>query len=354
MPLGFEPDQVLTVTATQSSRPREERQAYEAELMRAATAVPGVRSAGIVFPLPMNGLYDRSAEYAMDGREADPTAWTTAYFRTISPTYFETMGLELKRGRPFTEADEVYEVPTVVLDERLAEREFSGRDPIGQPLWVRGMEGDTLRAEIVGVVEYAPQGDHRDARPTMYFPRVFYQSHEVSLVAKIDGDPAAVEGQLAEAIRGVDREFPADLVPMSDFVRDRLARSRFLLTLMQIFGALALGLSAVGLYSVLSYSVRQRTRELGLRLALGAQGPALTGSVLLTGVRLAAIGIGVGLVGALALGQGLRSQLFRVSASDPWALILASVLVLVVAMLASLLPATRAARIDPAVALQEP
>jgi predicted permease len=353
MPLGFEPDQVLTVTATQPSRTREERQAYEADLVRAATSVPGVVAAGIVFPLPMNGVYERSAEYAVDGRQVDPAGWTTVYYRTVSPTYFDAMGLELRRGRHFTEQDENYDVPVVILDERLARREYPGLDPLGRTFWVRGMEGDTLQAEIVGVVERAPQWDHRDQRPTMYFPRTFYQSHEVSVVAKVAGDPALVAPMLSESVRAADPAFPSDLVPMSQYVTDRLARSRFVLILMQIFGALALGLSAVGLYGVLSYSVRGRTKELGLRRALGAEGSALTESVVREGLRLAAVGIGLGLVGALGVGRALRAQLFEVSAADPWALAVTAAVVLTVAAAASLLPALRAASVDPVVALQE-
>jgi len=352
MPLGFEPEQVLTVTATQSSRPTEERQAYEAELIRAVESVPGVAASGIVFPLPMNGVYDRSAEYAMEGLQTDPTAWVPAYFRTVSPTYFDAMGIELKRGRGFVTTDETYDVPIVILDERLAAREFPGRDPVGEALWVRGMEGDTLHAQIVGVVEYAPQWDHRDTRPTMYFPRVFYQSHEVSLVAKVAGAASLVGPQLSAAIRSVDPGFPADLVPMTTFVQERLAQSRFLLILMQVFGALALGLSAIGLYGVLAYSVRQRTRELGVRMALGAQSSQVTRSVVANGFRLAGIGVGLGLVGALVMGRLLRSQLFQVGAADPWALAGSALLVLTVALLSSLVPASRAARVSPVTALQ--
>lgn len=353
MPLGFEPESVLTVTATQSSRPREERQAYEAELIQAVESVPGVSSAGIVFPLPMNGVYDRSAEYTLDERFADPSGWTTAYFRTVSPNYFETMGIELLRGRDFATVDESYDVPIVILDERLARREFPGKDPVGEGLWVRGMEGDTLRATVVGVVEYAPQWDHRDLRPTMYFPRVFYQSHEVSVVARFTGDPESFAPAFSEAIRRVDPAFPADLVPMQQFVQDRLAHTRFLLVLMQLFGGLALGLSAIGLYGVLSYSVRQRARELGLRRALGAEGPTLTARVMADGLRLTAVGIAIGLVGGWILGRALQAQLFRVGPSDPATLVGACLAVLIVAACASLLPAARAARVDPAVALQE-
>ena len=353
MPLGFDYEEILTITATQSNRPTEERQAYERELLRAAESVPGVTAAGIVFPLPMNGIYERSAEYAPDGRQTDPSGWTTAYFRTVSPTYFQAMGLEMKRGREFHESDENYDVPVVILDERLAEREFPGRDPVGEPLWVRGMEGDTLRAEILGVVEYAPQGDHRDLRPTMYFPRTFYQSHEVSLVVRTADDPTRVGPLLSQAVRGVDPRFPSDLVPMKQYVQDRLTRSRFLSILMQVFGALALGLSAVGLYGVLAYAVRQRRREMGLRLALGAEGKALTAIVVRNGMQLALAGTVAGTLGALVIGQGLRAQLFRVGVVDLPTMIGSAALVLLVALLASMIPAVRAARVNPVTALQE-
>ena len=243
--------------------------------------------------------------------------------------------------------------PSWILDERLATREFRGQDPVGDRLWVRGMEGDTLEARIVGVVEYAPQWDHRDARPTMYFPRVLYQSHEVSVVVKSAGDPGQVAAAVSDAVRRVDPRFPADLVPMESFVRERLARARFLLILMQTFGVLALGLSAVGLYGALSYTVRQQSKELGLRLALGAEGAALTRRVVANGLRLAGVGVLVGLAGAAALGQGLESQLFRVSPADPVALVGAALLTLLVAVAASLVPGMRAARVSPLTALQE-
>ncbi len=353
LPLGFEPHGVLTVTATQTGRPRGERQAYEADLMNAVTSVPGVQAAGIVFPLPMNGVYDRSAEYAMEGEHTDPAGWTEVYFRTVSPSYFDAMGIELLLGRGFTSADEDYEVPVVILDRRLAEREWGARDPVGDHFWVRGMEGDTLQARVVGVVEHVPQWDHRDTQPTMYFPRVFYQSHEVSVVAVSLKNPSRMGPALMSAIRRVDPGFPSDMMPMTGFVSERLAASRFFLTLMEVFAGVALLLSAVGLYGVLSYAVRQRTRELGIRLAFGAVASSLTADVVWSGARLALTGITVGLLGAVVMGQGLEAQLFRVEATDPWALAATVGAVLLVSLLASLIPAVRASRVDPMVALRE-
>jgi len=353
MPLGFEPDRLLTISATQTIRPLGERQAYETDLVEAARRVPGVESAGIVFPLPMNGVYERDAEYVLPGFETDPTAWRSTYYRTVSPGYMETMGLELLRGRQFTSSDEVLEAPVVILDARLARAEFPDVDPIGQRLFVRGMLGDTINPEIVGVVEWSPQGDHRDVRSTIYLPRVQYQSHEVAVVAKVTGDPATAGPALLRAIRGVDVAFPAETRPMSSYISERLAASRFMLILMEVFAGVALMLSAVGLYGVLSYSVRQQSKELGLRLALGALAASLTGRIVASGVKLAGIGITIGLVGALALGRALETQLFRVSPLDPLAYGGTAAVAMLVAVLASLIPAVRASRVDPVEALRE-
>lgn len=158
---------------------------------------------------------------------------------------------------------------------------------------------------------------------------------------------------LAAAVRGVDPRFPADLTPMTRYVGDRLARARFLVVLMQIFAGLALGLTAVGLYGVLSYTVRRRTREMGVRRALGAPRGTITGRVVGSGLVLAGVGIVVGTAGALVLGRALRGQLYRVEPWDPVALGATAAAVLVVAAAASLLPALRAGRVDPAIALRE-
>lgn len=353
VPLGFDPDRILTVTATQELRPTEERRAYEAAVVDAARSVPGVEAAGIVFPVPMNGVYERNAEYATAPASGEADAWRRAYFRTVSAGYFHAMGLDVVRGRGFTDSDDVAEAPVVVVDTRLADRAFGTDDPVGRTLHLRGLGPDTIPARVVGVVEWTPQWDHRDRQPTFYVPRALYRSHEVSLVARVRGDAAGVAPALARAVQGVDARFPADLVPMRRYVGDRLARARFLTTVMQVFAAVALALTAVGLYGVLSYAVRQRRRELGVRRALGAAAGSLTGGVVGGGVRLAALGVVLGTAGAVVLGYALERQLFGVAPTDPLALGGTAVVVLAVAAAASLLPALRAARVDPAVALRD-
>ncbi len=353
VPLGFDPDRILTATATQTLRPPPERQAYERELVRAALSIPGVERAGIVFPLPMNGVYERTAEYVPDAMAAGSTAWRRIYYRTVSEEYFGAMGLEILQGRGFQPEDELEGQLVVVVDRQLASQAFDGGDPVGRTVRVSGIGWDTVRARVVGVVEWTPQRDHRDARPTAYFPRRAYLSHEVSLVARVRGDAGIVTSALAEGIRAVDRRFPVDVTPMSRYVGDRLARARFVMVLMQTFAAVALALTAIGLYGVLSYTVRQRSREMGVRRALGESRGDLTARVVGSGLALAAAGVGLGTVGALAAGSGLRSQLYGIEPWDPVSAGWTAGTVLVVAALASLIPALRAGCADPMRALRE-
>ena len=354
MSLGFEPERVITVTATQgnSDRTIESSLELERELIANVAALPGVQAAGVIFPVPMNGVYDRSAEFAQEGMEEDPTAWSRAYFRTISPTYFDSVGLTLRGGRGITRADADIEVRTVVIDERLAAQHFRDRNPIGERITVRGMRSESHPYEIVGVVEYAPQWDHRDEQPTMYFHRVQYLSAEISVMARVAGDPAAAAQMVLRAVRTTAPDLPADLAPLSWFVDEALSPTRFVLVLLTAFSAMALLLAAVGLYAVLAYTVRQQTREIGIRMALGAQDRNLVRTVVGQGTLMAAVGAGIGLVAWAAVGRLLESQLYGVGSMDPRALAVTALVLIGVAALASWVPARRAARVDPAVALR--
>jgi len=352
VPLGFEPDGVLTVTATQPLTSVENRRATEAELLRVARSVPGVESAGIVFPLPMNGVYERTAQYAHPGREHDESAWSVAYFQTVSPSYFRTMGIRLLRGRHLTPGDEKRDVPVTVVDRRLARTEWPGEDPLGKRIWVRYMRPEPALFEVVGVVEHVPQGGHRDPRHTLYFPRIHYLSHEVSVVARVTEGTEGVGPVLLRRLRAAFPDIPADLAPMGEFVAESLASTRFLLALMGLFAGVALVLAGVGLYGVLAYAVRQQTRELGIRRTLGARASSLVLLVVGRGARIAAAGLAIGLLASLAVGRGIASRLFEVSAGDPVVLGCAAAVAFVVAVTAALLPGIRAARTDPAVALR--
>jgi putative ABC transport system permease protein len=354
MSLGFEPDRVITVTATQGNSGRTIESSLELErtLVANVAALPGVEAAGVVFPVPMNGVYDRSAEFAHAGMEEDPAAWSRAYFRTVSPTYFDSVGLTVRAGRGITRADADPEARTVVIDERLAAQHFRGANPIGERIRVRGMRPDADLYEIVGVVEYAPQWDHRDRQPTMYFHRVQYMSAEISVMARVAGDPAAAARMVLDTVRTTAPELPADLAPLSRFVDEALSPTRFVLVLLTAFAGMALLLATVGLYAVLAYGVRRQTREIGIRMALGAEDGALVRRVVGDGTLMAAVGAGLGLIAWSTVGRLLESQLYGVGTMDPRALAATAVVLIAVAALASWVPARRAARVDPAQALR--
>jgi predicted permease len=351
-PLGFEPEDVLTATVTQGYRSPEERHATEAALLREVSSLPGVRGVGLAFPLPMNGVYERTIRYVDALEEADPRAWRDASFLTISSGYLDAAGISITLGRGFTEADESGEYPVSVVDEVLARQTWPAEDPLGNVVTVVGMEpGDTLRFEIVGVAEYAPQWDRRHVQPTLYFPRAFYRTAEVSLALRVEEDLLSLAGPLREAIRRVEPDLPVDVMPMEQYVSEALGPTRFVLLLLGVFASVAVGLTGVGLYSVLAYGVRQRTSEIGIRMALGADAGTVLKAVTYRGWRLALMGTGLGLGGALVLGRLLHSHLFQVEVTDPAALLGSVVAILLVAGLASWFPARYAAAVDPVEAL---
>lgn len=353
VPLGFEPSGVLTATVSQTMRPSEEREATEAALLQEASALPGVLAAGVVFPLPMNGVYERTVRYADSDRITDAAGWRDSYFRTISPGYFEAVGLTVQSGRNFTLLDENGDYPVVIVDEEAAQRTWPGESPLGRRLRATngmGQERDSIVYEVVGVVEYAPQWDHRDVQPTLYFPRIFYRSHEVSLVLRVSGDPLSLTQPLREAVRGVE-DLPVEIAPLGRYVSEALGPTRFVLMLLVVFAAVAVSLTGIGLYGVLAYGVRQRTKEIGVRLAMGAESGRIVQDVIFRAGRLALVGAGLGLAGAIVLGRLLRAQLFQVGVADPAALLGTALVIIAVAALASWLPAHRAASVDPLEAL---
>ncbi|MFG1690723.1 FtsX-like permease family protein [Gemmatimonadota bacterium] len=354
VPLGFEPSGVLTATVTQPERPDEERSATEEALIREVSALPGVQAVGIVFPLPMNGVYERMVRFVDHRLETEAAQWRDGYFRTISPGYLDAMGIGLISGRDFTADDNIGEYPVVIVDEELARHTWPGEDPMGRRVRAVGMgvERDSLYFEVIGVVEYAPQWDHRDVQPTLYFPRFFYRSHEVSLALRVAGDPLSLAVPLRNAIRNVEADLPAEVQPLGRYVSDALGPTRFVLILLGAFACVAVGLTGVGLYGVLAYGVRQRTREIGVRMAMGAEEGAILRGVAKQGGRLALLGTALGLGGSLVLGSLLRSHLFQVGVMDPAALLGTSAVIVLVAALASWIPARVAASVDPVEALR--
>jgi predicted permease len=324
-------------------------------------AIPGVESIAAASALPMSGLNART-EFVISGRPpVKPSEVPGAQHRWITSGYFHAMRIPLVRGRDLIEGDNERSAGVVIVDQALARRFFAGQDPIGAHLVVR--MGDGLPAsdyEIVGIAESVKHnGLNEEPIPTFYGPMaqapksaVPFLANNFSIVVRSGIDPQA----LASAVRAQLRKVDADVAvaatkPMEQFLSASIAPRRFNLLLLGVFAGTALVLAAGGLYAVIAYLVSQRTREIGLRLALGAQRSHILSLILGHGFRLTITGIAVGLIGAIATTRLLATLLFTTSATDPLIYGSVALLLAAVALIASYLPARRAMKVDPMVAL---
>jgi putative ABC transport system permease protein len=350
---GFETARVLTARITlpraRYDQPEKQR-AFFSQLLERAKGLPGIESVGGTNLLPLSGD-NRTTTFTFEGDPPPaPGNEPDADERSVSPDYFRALGVPLLRGRAFTENDAADQPRVLIVNETFARRYVPNSDPLGKRVHL----GDDVW-EIVGIV-----GDTRHAgldsptTPELYMP--FTQSPErwMTLVARTSSnDPSSVAGELREAVRSLDRDlyFP-EARPMTSLLSDSLARRRFNTLLVGLFAAAALVLAAVGIYGVISYTVKLRTHEIGVRVALGAQASDVLKLVVGHGMALAAAGLALGLVGALACARLLGSLLFEVSASDPEVLGLITLLLALVSLAACLVPARRATHVDPMIALR--
>src|SRR5262245_16353829 len=335
------------------------RRFYE-QLEARVSRLPGVGSVAAVNQFPLNGSL-ASADYKVEDRPpASESQLPTANYRMVTPRFFETMGIPLLAGRVFAETDGAGAPSVGVISQALARQSFGELDPVGRRLLVRDA-GEFRPIEIVGVV-----GDVRHtsleapAEPHLYVP--YFQTHpkllvwlalNQFLVVRASGDPLALGPVVRRELRAVDPGVASLGGRLSgDFLDTAAAARRFTLVLLAVFAAVALLLATVGIYGVVAYAVAQRTRETGLRLALGASASDILRLVLGEGLRRSAFGIGAGLVAALAAAHASRSLLFGVGEADPAAYAAVVVLLLIVTLAACLLPAWRAARLDPVRALR--
>ena len=353
---GFNPENVLTADVSVSSKkyPEPERRAafYHDALERIA-ALPGVDSVGVVYPLPLGGSFESFTFDIVGLPPFPPGQQPDAARRVISPNYFQAMGTPLLRGRVFGPQDQVKAQPVVIINESF-ERQYFPEGAIGRQL-IPGEGSKPIAREIVGVVgDIRHAGLDVDPEPEYYVP---YQQTSVSsltVVTRTTGaSPTGVAGGVREALRSVDREQPVyNVRPMTQLVDESIAQRRFNLVLLAGFALLALVLASIGIYGVMSYSVAQRTREIGVRIALGAQSSDVLKLVLVQAVALTTAGVAIGLLGALALSRFLVSLLFQVKPTDPTTLIVVSTVLGLVALVACLVPARRAMKVDPLVALR--
>jgi putative ABC transport system permease protein len=330
------------------------------ELLERLKTLPGVVSAGAVNRLPLTGNW-WTESFAIEGRlPAGPQDMLAANGRAVLPGYFETMRVPLLQGRALAETDNAEAAPAVVINQTGARRYWGRANPIGQRLTLDTVDSGALNwFTVVGVV-----GDERhnqlelEPRPILYFTMAQARSGfgfdwGMDIVVKAKSDPLSLVSAVRSQLLALNPNLPIfNVNPMEHIVARNLAERRAVMMLLGVLATTALLLAAVGIYGVISYSVSQRTREIGIRLALGAQTRDIRRLIVGQGGKLALLGVTIGLAAALALGQAMRSLLFGVSPNDPLTFTVIALLLCVVALLACWIPARRATKVDPMIALR--
>jgi len=357
---GFRTDNLLTmkVVLPKTKYPdHARRSAFYTELLGRVAALPGVNSAAVTTNLPLT-FKGNSMGVSIEGRpDPGPGQRPSVVTRVVSPDYFRTMGIGLLQGRQFGRDDRADTTSVAVVSETLARRFWPGEDPLGKRL-TPGPATSTNPDDwitVVGVARDVRQFElDADPKPQMYLSYEqagFFEPGD--LVVSTAVDPLGLAGAVRQAVWQVDRDQPvSDVRTMSDILSASLARQRFSTLLLALFAAVALALAAVGVYGVMSYTVARRTHEIGIRMALGARQRDVLRLAVGQALRLVAAGVAVGLAGALLLTRVMASQLYGVSATDPVTLVTITLVLVCVALLASYVPARRAARVDPLIALR--
>ncbi|HKX32999.1 MAG TPA: ABC transporter permease, partial [Blastocatellia bacterium] len=360
---GFEVDHVLTMRLSlPMTRYREPAQmtAFFQEAERGIQALPGVRGVSLVQSLPLSG-WGFGMPFTIEGQPApDPAARSAAHFQMVSPTYFSVMKIPLLKGRSFTEQDRSGGAAVAIINQTMANRFFNNQDPLGKRLLIEALVpgrnelGAAVPWEIVGIIGNVKESSlEAEGASEIYVP--FSQSPQPNsaLVVRTTGEPTQLTGAVQQAIGAVDKDQPVtEIKSMEQVLAQSLAGRRFSTQLLIAFAAIAMVLAAVGIYGVISYSVAQRTHEIGIRMALGAGSGEVFKLILKQALKLASIGVVIGLIGAFALTRLISGLLFGISAADPATFGLISILIVGVASAASYFPARRAMKVDPIVALR--
>jgi putative ABC transport system permease protein len=334
-----------------------QRLSFHDELQRRLGALPGVRSVGAVAGLPLGGTHF-NISFAVDGRpEVPPAQQPSMEVRIATPGYFRTIGIPVQRGRSFTESDGPEAPPVVVLSESAVRRFFPGEEAIGKTIRLglgRAPGKPRAGGQVVGVVgDVKELGLAEDSPPEIYVPYAQFPIQSMDVVLRTDVEPRSLAAVAERVVHGLDAELPVARVATLDEVLARsVSEPRFYTLLLGSFAATALFLAALGLFGVMSYAVAQRTRELAVRIALGAKREALLRMVLHEALVLGAAGVVLGLFGALLLSRVIASMLFSLGPRDPATLAGVAILLLATAVVASYVPARRATRVDPVIALR--
>jgi putative ABC transport system permease protein len=354
--LGFDPQNLLTMQVslpTSKYKTGEQRRAFYESALKQIKAAPGVVAAGAVSNLPLSGLVTNGG-FAIESR---PDQSPSADLRSISNEYLQVMRISLLSGRYFTDQDRTGMPEVVIVDEILAHRYFPNDTPIGKRLNLNGPGEAPHWREVVGVVgPIKYQGLDVDYQGQLYFPHSqdpWDGMYRMNIVVRTAGDPKSQASAVQTSIYHLDKDQPVyHVMTMQQLVADSVATRRFSMGLLGLFAAVASLLAAVGLYGVLSYSITERRHEIGVRMALGAQSSDVLKLVAVQGMRLALIGVALGLLGSFAFTRMMKSLLFGVGATDPVTFALVPLLLGVVGFVACYIPARRATKVDPLIALR--
>ena len=359
-PLGFNPNNLLTVglklPGLKYHEPSDQAKFYQ-ELLEKIEALPGVKTAAIDDDVPFSG-YRHEEYFAVTGQPEprhgeEPSAET----HCVSPDYFRTMGIPILRGRSFGPDDVLGKPLVIVIDEYVAQKFFPGRDPIGQRLNQQPAQADKPRVHytIVGIVPSVRHGEVGIAPkvPQIYWPAAQFSSLQTTLLVRTEGEPTALLPSIRAAVRSIDPQLPIFATrTMEQAVAASIGTQRLSATLIGGFSILALFLAALGLYGVLAYSVTQRTREIGIRIALGSPRSEIYGLIVRRAMMMVGLGIFAGITLAIGCGPLIRHFVYGVAPYDPATIISVAALLTAIAILACLLPARRAALVDPIQALR--
>ena len=355
---GLQPQNVLTfnVGVPEIKYNTDRQIQFFIDLKSRLESMPGVQSASTIYPLPLSG--DRfSISFEIEGRPMARKDHPSADFFTTGVGYFRAMGIPVVKGRDFDDRDKQDSTPVIIITETFARQYFPNEDPIGKRIHpgISSIEGkESTMREIVGVV-----GDVRnrslstEARAAYYVPHTQVPFSQMIAVVKSAGEPRSMISGVTKEVAAMDADIPLfGVKSMEEYISTSVAAPRFNTTLLSIFAVVALVLTVVGLYGVMSYSVAQRTNEIGIRLALGAQSRDVLLMIVKQGSMLIGLGLAIGLLGAFALTRLIASLLFGVTAKDPFTFAAVAVLLALVALLACYIPAWRATKVDPMEALR--
>lgn len=358
VPLGFSSARITTLQVAPTGegyRSPDQGLAYWERVQERLQAIPGVEKVALTNTLPMGGSIS-VLSYNVSGKPELPSNQAPlSHYASVSPGFFATLGIPVVQGREFLPGDAIANPRAVIVNEAMARREWPGQDAVGQRLtFGPGDDEQPEWLDVVGVVGNVRQyGVDQEPVPTTFVPHSASPLQPLTVMVRAAGDPASVAGSVRAALQGIDASLPITRMrPLDEVIGASLTQRRFNMTLLAVFAGIALVLAVAGIYGTVSYAVAQRTQELGIRAALGATRADVLRLVLWDGLKPVVLGLALGLVGAFILRRSLDRLVYGVTTSDPLTFVALPVLLALVGLVASLIPALRASRVDPMTALR--